>query len=72
MKRSMRCCRHFECRGPSKENLPQLLLAFPTCTCSWCWPGSSSYLDVTSPAVREWWAEQFALDKYKVSSFAHA
>jgi mannosyl-oligosaccharide alpha-1,3-glucosidase len=20
----------------------------------WCWPGSSSYLDVTSPAVREW------------------
>jgi alpha 1,3-glucosidase len=30
----------------------------------WCWPGSSSYLDQTSPAVRSWWADQFALDKY--------
>jgi len=30
----------------------------------WCWPGSSSYLDFTSPTVREWWARQFGLDKY--------
>jgi len=30
----------------------------------WCWPGSSSYLDFTSPSVRAWWAEQFRLDKY--------
>lgn len=30
----------------------------------WCWPGSSSYLDFTSPMVREWWARQFGLDKY--------
>lgn len=30
----------------------------------WCWPGSSSYLDVTSPAVRNWWADQFSLEKY--------
>ena len=30
----------------------------------WCWPGSSSYLDFTDPGVRQWWAEQFALDKY--------
>ena len=30
----------------------------------WCWPGSSSYLDFTSPEVRQWWADQFALDKY--------
>jgi alpha 1,3-glucosidase len=30
----------------------------------WCWPGSSSYLDFTSPVVREWWATQFRLDKY--------
>lgn len=30
----------------------------------WCWPGASSYLDVTSPVVRDWWAQQFALDKY--------
>ncbi|GIL86778.1 hypothetical protein Vretimale_15637 [Volvox reticuliferus] len=34
----------------------------------WCWPGSSSYLDVTSPVVREWWAQQFTLDKYKGST----
>jgi alpha 1,3-glucosidase len=31
----------------------------------WCWPGSSSYLDFTSPAVREWWAEQFSLENYE-------
>ena len=30
----------------------------------WCWPGSSGYLDFTSPAVRAWWADQFAFDKY--------
>jgi alpha 1,3-glucosidase len=30
----------------------------------WCWPGSSSYLDFTSPSVRDWWATQFRLDKY--------
>ena len=30
----------------------------------WCWPGQSSYLDFTNPKVRQWWAEQFALDKY--------
>lgn len=37
---------------------------------SWCWPGSSSYLDVTSPVVREWWAQQFTVDKY-VGSTKH-
>ena len=30
----------------------------------WCWPGSSSYLDFTSPVVREWWGQQFGYDKY--------
>jgi alpha 1,3-glucosidase len=30
----------------------------------WCWPGQSSYLDFTSPVVRQWWAEQFSLTKY--------
>lgn len=30
--------------------------------------GSSSYLDVTSPAVRSWWVEQFGLDKYQGST----
>ena len=33
-----------------------------------CWPGSSSYLDFTSGKVRQWWAEQFALDKYTGST----
>lgn len=30
--------------------------------------GSSSYLDVTNPEVRSWWATQFTLDKYKGST----
>lgn len=34
----------------------------------WCWPGASSYLDFTSPAVRGFWAEQFALDRYADST----
>ncbi|KAF6258577.1 glycosyl hydrolases family 31-domain-containing protein [Scenedesmus sp. NREL 46B-D3] len=34
----------------------------------WCWPGSSSYLDVTSPEVRAWWARQFTPDRYKGST----
>ena len=34
----------------------------------WCWPGSSSYLDFTSSAVRQWWGDQFAYDKYEGST----
>ena len=34
----------------------------------WCWPGSSTYLDVTNPDVREWWATKFSLDSYKGST----
>lgn len=30
----------------------------------WCWPGSSSYLDMLSPDVREWWAEKFSYKNY--------
>ncbi|KAL9235001.1 hypothetical protein vseg_009807 [Gypsophila vaccaria] len=30
----------------------------------WCWPGSSSYLDMLSPEVREWWAEKFSYQNY--------
>jgi alpha 1,3-glucosidase len=30
--------------------------------------GSSSYLDVTSPEVRGWWAQQFTPDHYKGST----
>ncbi|XP_020244729.1 probable glucan 1,3-alpha-glucosidase, partial [Asparagus officinalis] len=34
----------------------------------WCWPGSSSYLDMLSPEIREWWAEKFSLENYKGST----
>ena len=34
----------------------------------WCWPGSSTYLDVTNPHVREWWANKFSLASYKGST----
>ncbi|XP_057550322.1 probable glucan 1,3-alpha-glucosidase [Amaranthus tricolor] len=34
----------------------------------WCWPGSSSYLDVLSPEVREWWAEKFSYKNYAGST----
>ncbi|KAK6923487.1 Glycoside hydrolase family 31, N-terminal domain [Dillenia turbinata] len=30
----------------------------------WCWPGSSSYLDMLSPEVRDWWGEKFSLQNY--------
>lgn len=31
-------------------------------------PGSSSYLDVTNPEVRQWWSQQFTLDRYQGST----
>jgi mannosyl-oligosaccharide alpha-1,3-glucosidase len=34
----------------------------------WCWPGKSHYLDFTSSKVRNFWAEQFAFDKYDGST----
>lgn len=30
----------------------------------WCWPGSSSYLDMLSPQIRSWWGEKFSLKNY--------
>uniref|UniRef100_A0A7N0TZF4 Probable glucan 1,3-alpha-glucosidase n=1 Tax=Kalanchoe fedtschenkoi TaxID=63787 RepID=A0A7N0TZF4_KALFE len=30
----------------------------------WCWPGSSSYLDMLSPEIRSWWGEKFSLKNY--------
>ncbi|XP_041132775.1 neutral alpha-glucosidase C isoform X2 [Polyodon spathula] len=33
-----------------------------------CWPGLCSYLDFTSPHVRDWYSSQFALNKYKGST----
>ncbi|CAM9234956.1 unnamed protein product [Chrysoparadoxa australica] len=34
----------------------------------WCWPGSSSYLDFTDPAVRRWWAERLSIENYEGST----
>ncbi|XP_063691474.1 neutral alpha-glucosidase AB-like isoform X2 [Bolinopsis microptera] len=33
-----------------------------------CWPGTSSWIDYTSPCARQWWAEQFSYDNYQGSS----
>ena len=33
-----------------------------------CWPGTSSWVDFMSADARRWWAERFALDKYRGSS----
>lgn len=34
----------------------------------WCWPGSSSYLDMLNPAIRSWWADQFSTAIYAGST----
>eukprot|EP00899_Mesostigma_viride_P016621 jgi/Mesvir1/24960/Mv16930-RA.1 len=34
----------------------------------WCWPGSSSYLDMVSPVIRSWWADKFSLEAYAGST----
>ena len=34
----------------------------------WCWPGSSSYLDVVNPEIRSWWADFFTVKKYAGST----
>ncbi|KAF2893060.1 hypothetical protein ILUMI_13106 [Ignelater luminosus] len=34
----------------------------------WCWPGSSSYLDLFNPKVREYYAGLYALDKFTGST----
>jgi alpha 1,3-glucosidase len=36
----------------------------------WCWPGSSSWIDFLDPKIRQWWSEQFALDKYQGSTLS--
>ncbi|KAK3411343.1 hypothetical protein EUGRSUZ_I00112 [Eucalyptus grandis] len=30
----------------------------------WCWPGSSSYIDMLSPEIRSWWADKFSFENY--------
>ncbi|MPC94382.1 Neutral alpha-glucosidase AB [Portunus trituberculatus] len=32
----------------------------------WCWPGSSSYLDLTNPEARNHYSDTYMLDRYKV------
>ena len=32
----------------------------------WCWPGQSSWVDFHDPAAREWYAKQFAYDRWEV------
>eukprot|EP00211_Chloroparvula_japonica_P004983 CAMPEP_0119120432 /NCGR_PEP_ID=MMETSP1310-20130426/1470_1 /TAXON_ID=464262 /ORGANISM="Genus nov. species nov., Strain RCC2339" /LENGTH=911 /DNA_ID=CAMNT_0007109909 /DNA_START=1 /DNA_END=2736 /DNA_ORIENTATION=- len=34
----------------------------------WCWPGSSSWLDYTDPAVADYWGSLFGYDKYQGST----
>ncbi|GAM21733.1 hypothetical protein SAMD00019534_049080, partial [Acytostelium subglobosum LB1] len=34
----------------------------------YCWPGDSSYIDFTNPQARDWWASQFAYNKYQGST----
>eukprot|EP01114_Cavostelium_apophysatum_P007213 TRINITY_DN1908_c0_g1_i2.p1 TRINITY_DN1908_c0_g1~~TRINITY_DN1908_c0_g1_i2.p1 ORF type:complete len:931 (+),score=264.69 TRINITY_DN1908_c0_g1_i2:127-2919(+) len=33
-----------------------------------CWPGSSSWIDYTSPKARQWWADKFSYDVYQQST----
>lgn len=30
----------------------------------WCWPGSSSYLDMLNPEIRSWWSDRFSYNNY--------
>ncbi|KAF8027470.1 hypothetical protein BT93_E0391 [Corymbia citriodora subsp. variegata] len=30
----------------------------------WCWPGSSSYIDMLNPEIRSWWADKFSFENY--------
>ncbi|KAJ8769225.1 hypothetical protein K2173_001000 [Erythroxylum novogranatense] len=30
----------------------------------WCWPGSSSYLDLLNPEIRSWWSDRFSYENY--------
>ncbi|KAG9129311.1 hypothetical protein Leryth_015693 [Lithospermum erythrorhizon] len=34
----------------------------------WCWPGSSSYIDMLSPEIRSWWGDKFSYDSYEGST----
>lgn len=30
----------------------------------WCWPGSSSYIDMVNPEIRSWWGDKFSYQEY--------
>lgn len=34
----------------------------------WCWPGSSSYLDMVNPEIRSWWGTKFSYENYAGST----
>ncbi|KAJ0041468.1 hypothetical protein Pint_27440 [Pistacia integerrima] len=34
----------------------------------WCWPGSSSYLDMVNPEIRSWWGDKFSYENYAGST----
>lgn len=34
----------------------------------WCWPGSSSYLDMVNPDIRTWWGTKFSYESYRGST----
>ena len=34
----------------------------------WCWPGSSSYIDMLDPQIRKWWANKFSYANYEGST----
>ncbi|KAF9915500.1 hypothetical protein BX616_006019 [Lobosporangium transversale] len=34
----------------------------------WCWPGNSQWIDFYNPKARDYWASQFAYDKYQGST----
>ncbi|CAA7034893.1 unnamed protein product [Microthlaspi erraticum] len=34
----------------------------------WCWPGSSSYIDMLSPQIRDWWGGRFSYKNYAGST----
>ena len=38
----------------------------------WCWPGASFYPDFLNAEAREYFAEQYRLDKYQVIPFNNA
>ena len=59
--------RHASCQASEESCLELHFRAMDlwyACARRWCWPGSSSYLDVMNPQVRAWWATNFLPGQY--------